>query len=47
MLAAIGALAVVCIVAAQAGAQRRWRVMQEPNTPYDGRYAFVRLSYTV
>ena len=38
------------LVARSAYAQRRWRgggIVQEPNVPYDGRFTFVRLSYTV
>ncbi|HEV7990350.1 MAG TPA: DUF4159 domain-containing protein [Gemmatimonadaceae bacterium] len=35
------------IGAASAGAQRWRRFTQEPNAPYDGRFTFVRLSYTV
>jgi len=35
--------------ARSASAQRRWggRITQEPNASYDGRFTFVRLSYTV
>ena len=43
----LAALAVVCLAAATAGAQWRRRIVQEPNAPYDGKYTFVRLSYTV
>jgi hypothetical protein len=35
------------VAARSASAQRRWGIVQEPNVPYDGRYTFVRLSYTV
>jgi hypothetical protein len=42
------ALAVAALlVAARAGAQRWRRFMAEPNASYDGRFTFVRLSYTV
>jgi Domain of unknown function (DUF4159) len=46
------ACALTLIVAASwaarsADAQRRFRVFQEPNAPYDGRFTFVRLSYPV
>ena len=43
------ALAVVGTLSATRGyAQwRRARIMQEPNAPYDGKFTFVRLSYTV
>src|SRR4051812_36349766 len=33
--------------AARAGAQRWRRFVAEPNAPYDGKFTFVRLSYTV
>jgi hypothetical protein len=48
-LACAMALAVAGTVAARsASAQwRRRRIEQEPNAPYDGKYTFVRLSYTV
>src|SRR5215207_4310375 len=44
---ALGLAAVGTAAATHAYAQRRWRVMQEPNVAYDGRFTFVRLSYTV
>jgi hypothetical protein len=43
-----GVLALACIgsfVASTLGAQRRFYI--EPNVPYDGRFTFVRLRYTV
>ncbi|MEO6526338.1 MAG: DUF4159 domain-containing protein [Gemmatimonadaceae bacterium] len=47
-LACATALAAAGTMAARsADAQRRWGIEQEPNVPYDGKYAFVRLSYTV
>jgi hypothetical protein len=41
------ALALAGAWGARAGAQRWWRVQIEPNVPYDGRFTFVRLRYTV
>src|SRR2546422_787773 len=44
----LGALALAgTTFAARAGAQRWRRFVAEPNAPYDGKFTFVRLSYTV
>jgi len=40
-------LALWSLTAAPAAAQRMSRVTIEPNLPYDGRFAFVRIRYTV
>jgi hypothetical protein len=44
-LAAVGALAVASCLARPLGAQ--WGLQIEPNVPYDGRFTFVRIRYTV
>jgi hypothetical protein len=44
----VAALAIAATLTATHGyAQWRRRIMQEPNASYDGRFTFVRLSYTV
>ena len=46
--AALAILVLLSATAAVAGSQRfQGRVRVEPNAPYDGRYTFVRLRYTV
>ena len=43
-----GLLALAALgVSVRAGAQRWRRMVFEPNAPYDGKFTFVRLSYTV